>query len=323
MSWTDFWLLWRRRPRPAESNIDDELMFHFRALVDEHLSQGMSADAAWRAAQDRFGSLKRYSEECHRVVSGADPMLQSVSTAGLVVLTLLVAWLFVEVRSLRQAHAAPPAAAQKETTRQPASGKKSASTQNDLAGTITDRHGKPLADVHVLVILKTWPNNRYRQEDFAGKTDKQGRFRFAKLVPAAGQRAIQLAAVRDGYALTSLYELKKDGEALESDAFKLTLDEAVPLTVTVRDAQGKAAAKARVIPFSRQTTDGQQHVVYFQAAKPIEVVADEEGRVRVHVFRRGDKAGLYVQLPGKDWEQLPFTVPEAGETVEITTNERL
>lgn len=251
-------------------------------------------------------------------------MLQSVSTAGLVALTLLVAWLFVEVRSLRQAHAAPPAAAgQRQTVQKPASGKKSAGPQRDLAGAITDSQGKPLADVHVLVILKTWPNNRYRQEDFAGKTDKQGRFCFDKLVPAAGQRAIQLAAVKDGYALTSLYELKKDGEAFESDALKVELAEAVPLTVAVRDAQGRPAAKARVIPLSRQAADGEQHSVYLQAAKPIEVVVDDGGRVRVHVFRRGDKAELCVQLPGKDWEQLPLTVPETGETVEIKTSGNL
>lgn len=323
MSWTDFWHSWHRWPQPAESSIDDELMFHFRELVDEYLSQGMPTDAAWRAAQDRFGSINRYSDECHRVVSGAHPMLQSVSTASLVVLTLLVAWLFVEVRSLRQAHAAPPVAAQRQTAQKPAAEKKATSTPHDLAGTITDRHGKALADVHVLVILKTWPNNRYRQEDFAGKTDKQGRFRFAKLVPAAGQRAIQLAALKNGYALTSLYELKKDDEAFESDALKVELDEAVPLIVSVRDAQGRAGAKARVIPFSRQTTDGPQHSVYFQAAKPIEVVADDAGRVRINVFRRGDKAELYVALPGKDWEQLPFTVPETGDMVEITTKEKL
>lgn len=247
-------------------------------------------------------------------------MLQNVFTAGLVLLTLLVAWLFVEVRSLRQAHAAPSVVARQSAQKSTAE-KKSASTQSDLSGTITDRQGKPLADVHVLVILKTWPNNRYRQEDFAGKTDKQGRFRFAKLVPAAGQRAIHVAAVKDGYALATLYELKRDGEKLQSDALKLKLDDALPLTVTVRDAQGRPAAKARVIAFSRQAANGQQHSVYFQAAKPIEVAADDEGRVRVNVFRRGDKAELYVQVPSKDWEQLPFTVPETGEAVEVTLNQ--
>ncbi|HVA49812.1 MAG TPA: hypothetical protein VNH11_25820 [Pirellulales bacterium] len=180
MSWNELWHIWRHRPVPAVSSIDDELMFHFRSLVDENLSQGMSA---------------------------------------------------------------------------------------------------------------------------------------------AGQRAIQLAAVKDGYALTSMYELKKAGESFDSDALKLQLDDAVPLTLTVRDAQGRAAAKARVIPFSRQAAGGEQHGVYFQAAKPIELVADDAGRVRVVVFRRGDKAEIYLALPGKDWEQQAVAIPETGDVFEVSSKE--
>lgn len=326
MSWSNICHSWFRLPATAnivhgEAGIDDELMFHFRSLVDENLAQGMSLDAAWQAAQDRFGSLRSYSHECRLAVLGVHPMLQRVSAAGLVVLSLLVAWLFLEVRSLRQAHAAPPATphGQLRLAQKPAG--KEAKPQKDtvdLAGTITDRKGKPLADVHVLVILKTWPNNRYRQEDFAAKTDSKGKFRLAGLVPKSGQRAIQLAAVKDGYALKSLYELRKAGETLASDSLKLELDDAVPLTLTVRDAQGKPVAKAQVIPFNRTAGD-EEHGVYFQAAKPIAAVTDEKGQVPVSVFRRGDKAEVYIALPGKDWEQFPVVIPETGDEIEITS----
>lgn len=251
-------------------------------------------------------------------------MLQRISAVGWVSLTLLVAWLFVEVRSLRQARAAPPiqlTGAVRVAQKKPADENGAAEEKNDLAGTITDSQGKPLTDVHVLVILKTWPNDRYRQQDFAAKTDRQGRFRFAKLAPVAGQRAIHLAAVKDGYALTALYELRKAGEELESDALKLQLDDAVPLKLKVRDGQGRPAAKARVIPFSRQATGGEQQSVYFQAAKPIEVVADDEGVVPVGVFRRGDKAEIYIALPGKEWEQQSVVIPEKGDFIEVSSKE--
>ncbi|HQU43299.1 MAG TPA: hypothetical protein PK867_10835, partial [Pirellulales bacterium] len=46
---------------------------------------------------------------------------------------------------------------------------------------------------------------------------------------------------------------------------------------------------------------------------------DDEGRVRLGVFRRGDKAEIYIALPGKDWEQQAVAIPETGDTVEVTT----
>ena len=326
MSWSEIWHAWRRwavapAAAPGQDGIDEELMFHFRSLVDENVSQGMPLDAAWRAAEDRFGSLSHYSDECHRVVLGVQPMLQRLSVAGLVVLTLFVAWLFLEVRSLR-VHAAPPndSSSNDQLAQNTPADKKPAPKNDaaDLAGTITDRQGKSVADVDVLVILKTWPNNRYRQEDFATKTDGKGKFRIAGLVPKSGQRAIHLAAVKDGYALTSLYELRKPGEKLASESLKIKLDDAVPLTLTVRDAQGNPAAKARVIPFSR-AAGGEEHGVYFQAAKPIENVADEKGQVRLSVFRRGDSAQIYIALPDKEWEQCAVAIPESGDAIEASS----
>ncbi|MGH7136961.1 MAG: permease prefix domain 1-containing protein [Pirellulales bacterium] len=324
MSSKGIWRDWRRRAAPAamhrEGGIDDELMFHFRSLVDENLAQGMSADAAWRAAQDRFGSLRHYSDECRRVLTGAHPMLQRFSTVGLVVLSLVVGWLLVEVRSLRQAAAMTPLQiAQKNGADATAKGE-AASKQNDLSGTVVDHKGTPVPDAHVLVILKTWPNDRYRQQDFASKTDKEGQFRFAKLVPADGQRAVHLAVVKEGYALKSTYDLKKAGEKMTTDNLKLQLDDAAPVTLVVRDARGGAAAKAGVIPFRRKTAGGEEHLLYFQAAKPIEITADAEGRIRLGYFQRGDQAEVYIRLPGKEWEQHPVAISEKGD-VEVTSKD--
>jgi hypothetical protein len=321
---------WLRTPAAGqdEASIDDELMFHFRSLVDENRARGMSDDDAWRAAQDRFGSLKHYSDECRRVVLGVHPMLQNFSTAGVLVLALVVCWLFTEVRSLRQAAATPPARSDdapqlaQKTDDAGKAGQAAAKTKAcDLAGTVVDREGKPLADVHVVVILKTWPNNRYRQQDFAEKTDKEGQFRFKDLVPTQGQRAVQLALVKEGYALKSMYELKKPGEPFESDALNMRLDDAAPMKLTVRDARGRAAAKAQVIPFQRRTSAGEEHGVYFQAAKPIQAVADAEGRVPAGFFQRGDQAKIYVRLPGKEWEELSVAIPQEGDTIEVMSAE--
>ncbi|HWB11107.1 MAG TPA: permease prefix domain 1-containing protein [Pirellulales bacterium] len=332
MSWSKLWCAGRRwltaRVDGQEQTIDEELMFHFRLLVDENRARGMSDDDAWRAAQNRFGSIKHYSDECRRVVLGVHPMLQNLSTAGVLVLALVVCWLFTEVRSLRQAAATPPARpqqtarlAQKTGDTAKAGREAAAKKLHDVAGTVVDHDGKPLADVHVLVILKTWPNNRYRQQDFADKTDKEGRFQFKNLVPAAGQRAVHLALVKEGYALKSTYELKKAGEPLETDALKLQLDDAVPMKLTVRDAKGRPAAKAQVMPFQRKTAAGEEHGVYFQAAEPIQAVADAQGQIPAGFFQRGDQAEIYVRLPGKEWEQLSVTIPQEGDSIEVTSAE--
>ncbi|HVX10404.1 MAG TPA: carboxypeptidase-like regulatory domain-containing protein [Pirellulales bacterium] len=317
MSWINFTRALRGRVSPpaasGEANIDEELLFHFRSLVDENLAKGLPADAAWHDAQRRFGSLGRYADECRQVVMGGFPMLHKISVAGFVVLALVVAWLFSEVRSLRQAAAAAPA----EKT---AAAKAAKSQKADLAGIVVDSAGKPIPDAHVLVILKTWPGNRYRQEDFAGKTDEKGRFRFAELVPAKGQRAVHMAVVKDGYALTTTYDLKKQGEAMQTDGLKFTLDAATKVTIAVRDAAGRPAGKAGVLPSGRQTADGQDHVVYFQAAKPIEMVADGDGRIQLAMFKRGDQAKIYVRLAGRDWEEHGVTIPDQGDMVEITAD---
>ncbi len=317
MSWIKVWRALRGRVSPPfapyEGNIDEELLFHFRSLVDENLAKGLPADAAWHEAQQRFGSLGRYADECRKIVMGGFPMLHKVSIAGFVVLTLVVAWLFSEVRSLRQAAAAAPA-------EKPAAAKAGKSQKADLAGAVVDSAGKPVSDAHVLVILKTWPGGRYQQEDFAGKTDEDGPFRFAGLVPAKGQRAVHLAVVKDGYALTTTYDLKKQGEAMQTDGLKFTLDAATKMTITVRDAAGRPAAKAGVLPSGRRTADGKDHVVYFQAAKPIEMVADDDGRIQLAVFKRGEQAKIYVRLAGQEWEEHAVTIPDQGDVVEITAD---
>ncbi|REK11211.1 MAG: hypothetical protein DWQ37_14875 [Planctomycetota bacterium] len=69
--------------------IDDELTFHLRALVDENVARGMPLDEAWDDAQRRFGSLSHYSNECHRatprgfLVTGALAGLEAGATVKL------------------------------------------------------------------------------------------------------------------------------------------------------------------------------------------------------------------------------------------------
>ena len=182
-----------------------------------------------------------------------------------------------------------------------------------LGGTVVDENGQPIADARVCVILKTWPGGRYRQESFAARTDKEGRYSWTDFYPLGRQSALLVTISHDGYALTSVYHLNKDGKELPDDAFQLP--PAAPVTVQLSDAEGRAAAGVKVLVSARKTEDGIEHLLYSQSARQApELLAgtDDEGRVTLRQFLPGDQARLSVIVDG-DEQRLDFEVPEKGE----------
>jgi hypothetical protein len=192
-------------------------------------------------------------------------------------------------------------------------------TRGEFTGQIVDQQQRPIAGAKVLVILKTWPNQRFRQEDFATTSDEQGMFRLPDFIPSAGQYAIHLAAVRDGFTLTSRYELIPAGQNRTDSPWTLQLEPAVPLTMIVRDGSGRPVAGADVVPASRQSADGDEHGVYFQASDPIRSHTDSEGRTKIHCFERGDAAEIYVRIPGDEWRLHSLRIPPDGDTVVVSS----
>ena len=296
MVWSQLFRAWRRRSHSppstdVEQDIDEELMFHLRSLVGDDLAKGNSFDAAWSNAQDRFGPLRRYSDACRNVSLANRLNLRRLSVLGLVVVGLLVGESLFAVFSPRR---------------------------NDVTGWVLDRHGEPLADANVLVILKTWPGGGYRQEAFATTSDAEGRFHLPTLAPLEGQYAIQVAALKDGYALTSSYQLEEEGRHPTVDPVTLHCGEASRITLVVHDGHGQPIANARVVPASRKTSSGETHLVYFQGSEPVQTASDAQGRVGLSCFERGDQAEIYVRPPGKDWELHAIRIPDAGNIVVVS-----
>ena len=333
MSWTRVFSFGRRRTQspPAmsvEDDIDEELMFHFRSLVDDNAAKGMPLDDAWRNAQTRFGSLRRYATECRRVTPFDRFLFQGLPVLGLICLGLLVGWILIDVRSLREEQTALLDVASQREAENDALRKKSQvlplgdamlPALVDLTGRVLDRQAKPIPDAKVLVILKTWPAGHYKQENFATTTDADGQYRLPKLVPTSGQRAVQVAAVKDGYAIASSYQLNEADNQAAIAPVKLELAKASRITLVVYDSGGKPVANVRVAPHSRRTRTGERHMIYFQASEPVHTDTDAEGRVGLDCFEQGDEAEIYLRVPGKDWEHRAITIPNDKDVIEVKT----
>lgn len=308
------WRPWFALPaRESDESIDEELMFHLRSLIDENLASGMHSDAAWSEAQSRFGSLRRYADECRQVFQKGRFMTQKLTAAGLLLLSVATGWLAIEVRSLRYAQ---------QVTRAETSNGKPAAERCDVQGLVVDHEGKPLADAHVLIVLKTWPDGWYREDDFATTSDSAGRFRMANLLPTVGHREVLVAAVKNGHALTSVYHEKSADQPPMIEPIVLKLDDAADVTVIVHDRGGRPVPSASIVPALRRTSGGQEHLVYLQAAEPIRVVSNRQGKVGLGCFQRGDEAEVWIQVPGEDWERRCITVPGDGEAVTLSSEKQ-
>lgn len=300
----------------ADQEVDDELLFHLRSLVDENMAQGMSHDQAWNEAEKRFGSLRRYWIGCQptRLARGT---VVSGLIAGVAALALAVVWLVWETRSLRRQHEL--ATSPSEINSRIAAAR--IANHRDLAGRVLDQRGQPIGEANVLVIVKTWPDGWFRQDDFTTQTDAAGQFRLAKLIPADGQFAVQVAAMKDGHALTSNYQLKREGQDRELEPIVLRMGDAVPLTLIVQDAHGQPVPGARVVPSVRNSAGGEEHLLYFQGSQPVHVAGNEAGQVPLGCLARGDRADIYVRVPGGDWALYSIEVPPEGDRVELLTSQ--
>lgn len=323
MSWKDFLHAVRRdadatQRAQGDDDVDDELLFHLRSLVDENISRGMSHEEAWNDAQKRFGPLRRYWVECRRATLARRRFVPGLLAGGAVVLCLVVGWLTWEVRSLRHEQ---EVAQQDAKIAERVMALERMAGHSDLVGQVFDSRGKPIGGTDVFVILKTWPGGWFRQDNFATKSNAQGRFRLEKLIPPTGQFAVQVAALKDGYALTSSYQLKKADDDHAPEPVVLRMNDALALTLVVNDARGRPVPNARVVPSVRRSADGEEHLLYFQGSERAQLASNAAGRVPLRFLQRGDRAKIYVRLPEGEWKLHAIEVPREGDLIEVSATE--
>ena len=331
----DFWReADRRAKQPASAaasggEVHDELMFHFRALVNEKIAEGLSFEAAWQQAEQQFGPLRRYESECQAVrIERRLAWRIAVATAG-ALLAMLAAWWIApdagkamknEVRLLRQdIEALRKEQGERSAQVRVATDDRRSAPAIDLTGIVLGNESQPLGDATVLVILKTWPGGAYRQQAFTATTGDDGQFQLPGLIPGEGRYAVLVAALKDGFAFQSVYRLKEFVPTEQPDPIRLQLEPASHVTLVVRDGNRQPVPNAHVIPSLRKPRQGSEQLIYFQGSEPIRQTTDAEGRVRLNCFESGDRAEIYLQLPGDEWSSREFDVSADGAVVEVAS----
>jgi hypothetical protein len=332
----DFWRRAARRGQPdvpvtLSGEVNDELMFHFRALVNEKLAAGLTFESAWEEAERQFGPMRRYENECHAMqlekrltwrMASALGVLLLVALAGALVFEIPGGRLRDEVRLVRQdLQALRQEQEQRLAQIGVARNDRHRAMGTDLTGVVLGEDDQPLADATVLVILKTWPAGFYQQEAFTATTGKEGEFNLPGLIPTACRYAIQVAALKEGFAFKSVYQLK-EGKSIETyDPITLRLERASHVTLVVRDGNGRPVPNAHVIPSSRDSRLGENHLIYFQGSEPAHRTTDAEGRVSLNCFLTGDRAEVYLRLPGDGWDSREFDVADDNSVIEMAAAE--
>lgn len=87
-----------------EQEIVDELDFHIAMRTEEHMSQGMSPDAARAAALEQFGDFAAVQQKCRRALLGARIMWQRMQMLVSAVLLAAVAILAFQFFSSQRAN---------------------------------------------------------------------------------------------------------------------------------------------------------------------------------------------------------------------------
>lgn len=291
-----------RQLNQTQAEIEEELNFHLRSRTDEYHAHGMSVSDSSTAAVDRFGDINRIASECRKESSTLPIWTHRVHlalTAGLMIVATLLMFDVVRSRNVL---------ARQEIR------------EGDLGGVVLDEHGRPLIDAHVMVAIKWWPDNGFRQQCYMTRTDARGSFSIDDVYPAGTKHELQVAAIADGHLLTSQY-ITDQARSLNALSLRLARSTA-RLTLQFQSTDGEPIAGVATFPHRRVEAAGDDHMVYFQSADRIVKQSDQSGKIELSHFQSGDLATVFVRFPkDDDWQTREIVVPESESVVVITPGE--
>lgn len=304
------WAGWTWRAADlVEQEIDEEFDFHIDCRTRELIESGLSPDQAAQEAQRLFGARDRLRRQCQTAIYGRGYRLIAGLALTMAVSLGVIGWLFLQLQDVQRQNLAMSALLAAEQL--------PSESKADLVGEIVDAEQKPVANAKVLLIYKSWPNGRYRQQAFDQTSDKNGKFRFKELYSNATQIAFNVTVLADGHAMQSkyvLYEPKADVKT-----FRFQLKPAIEKTLTVHGPDGEPLADAAVWPGDRKPADSKDwFLIYHQNGAAAGYKTDAKGRVRMPLFQAGDKIELHV-VKDQLTEMIRFTVDDAKvQTVSLS-----
>jgi hypothetical protein len=291
------------------NEIEEEISFHLAQRAGEYAASGMSEQEARRKALERFGNASRYAAECHLASVKGLATWHRLHLAVTVGLVAAVGWLWFRstgphAGSLAGLASLPPGIASMLDN----------DWTGDVQGRLVDERGQPIASAHVLVVVKTWPDQSYFQRAYTAISGLDGRFVIENVHPMNERYAVQIAAVADNRVLKSSYH-QLAGGPLKPLEFELPPSSSFGLKV--EDDEGAVFSGVEVLPHGRVEADGDEHIVYFDSAQPIIRVTNADGRVELPYFRPGDTATVMLRVPNGEWESREVVVPANGRDATV------
>ncbi|MFO0945176.1 MAG: hypothetical protein U1D30_04400 [Planctomycetota bacterium] len=315
--WIRHWLSMGDKNSRHE-DLDDELMFHFRQLVEDKLATGCSFDEAWKEAERLFGPVRRHEIECLREEFSQKRARRPATLIVTCALVVVGGFWFTQGWRRNQLELAAKQAdlanekikAADSLTKNPSAG-----ARVPLLGTVVDIEDRPIEGAQLLLIVKTWPNGRYQQASHHSETGMDGTFHIENIIPKNDRHAVLVAAVKEGYAFRSIYRIKENGHW---EPVRLVLEPASTITLEVHDEKDQPIANARVFPSERRSRAGETNLIYFMGSEPIHATTDADGKVPLNFFAAGDQAEVYVQFPGEEWQNRKIEIPTNGNFIRIS-----
>lgn len=294
----------------AHAEVQEEIQFHLASKVADLQGMGASPQDAANTALEQFGDVRTVLRQCC-----------DESSAGQIILhrshMLLTALLMIATTtfSLKMWSASAKDDAPKNSVTQLPTGVQS-TYDGDVAGIVVDELGKALPNANVMVAVKWWPANGFRQQCYMVTTDKSGEFSVRNAFPSSAEHEVQIAAMADGHLLTSRY-ISDENQVL--DALRMEVPSVSnEFALEFKSANGTPMSGVAAFPHQRTDTSGVGHTVYFQSADKIIRESDQAGRMQFSNFRPGDRAVVFVRFPNEDWQQRELVVPENESIVVIT-----
>jgi hypothetical protein len=291
------------------NEIEEEISFHLAQRASEYMAGGMCEEDARHKALERFGNASRYAAQCHLATVRGLATWHRLHFATTI--ALVVAVTFFGFRSTR-----PSADSNLEFSQLPPGIASMLDNDwtGDVRGRLVDERGQPITSAHVLVVVKTWPDESYFQRAYTAISGPDGGFLIENVHPIDEQYAVQIAAVADNRVLKSSYH-QLAGGSLKPLQFELPASSGFGLKV--EDSQGVTFSGVEVLPHGRVEADGHEHIVYFDSAQPIIRVTNADGRVELPYFQPGDTAAVMLRVPNGKWESHEVIVPAAGEDATV------